>query len=50
VRGQLALPQGPGLGIDLDEKVAAAHPYKRKPMKREFWQSGHFLYLGEEKE
>ena len=48
VRGQLALPEGPGLGIDLDEKVAAAHPYKRKPIKREFWKSGQFLYPGEE--
>ncbi len=26
--GFAELPSGPGLGVDLDEKVAAAHPYK----------------------
>ncbi len=26
--GALALPQGPGLGIDIDEAAIAAHPYK----------------------
>ena len=26
--GFAALPDKPGLGVDLDEKVAAQHPYK----------------------
>ncbi|MEP7198319.1 MAG: galactonate dehydratase [Chloroflexota bacterium] len=44
VNGQLALPPGPGLGVDLDEKVAEAHPYKRKPIRKEFWRSQQFLF------
>jgi galactonate dehydratase len=27
-KGFAALPDRPGLGVDLNEKVAAAHPYK----------------------
>ncbi|MSP11647.1 MAG: galactonate dehydratase [Chloroflexi bacterium] len=45
--GHIPLPPGPGLGIDLDEKVAAAHPYKRKPIRREFMRDPHFLYPGD---
>ena len=33
--GFAELPDGPGLGVDLDEKVAAAHPYK--PVNRSNW-------------
>jgi galactonate dehydratase len=44
VKGMLALPPGPGLGVELDEQVAEAHPYKRKPIRQEFWQQPHFLY------
>jgi galactonate dehydratase len=42
--GFLALPPGPGLGVDLDEQVAASHPYRRKPIRREFWRQPHFLF------
>ena len=42
--GYLALPPGPGLGIDLDEHVAEAHPYRRKPIRRQFWRQPHFLF------
>jgi galactonate dehydratase len=42
--GYLALPMGPGLGVDLDEAVAEAHPYKRKPIRKEFFQRPHFLF------
>jgi galactonate dehydratase len=45
--GHLALPTGPGLGIELDEQVANAHPYRRKPISREFLTRPHFLYPGE---
>ncbi len=41
--GYLALPPGPGLGVDLDERVAEAHPYRRKPMARTFWPEQNFL-------
>ncbi|MBI3943000.1 MAG: mandelate racemase/muconate lactonizing enzyme family protein, partial [Chloroflexi bacterium] len=44
--GYIPLPPGPGLGIDLNEEVAAAHPYKRKPIRREFMRDPHFLYPG----
>jgi L-alanine-DL-glutamate epimerase-like enolase superfamily enzyme len=27
-RGTLALPEGDGLGLDIDEAAIAAHPYK----------------------
>jgi galactonate dehydratase len=46
VNGELNLPPGPGLGVELDEKVAEAHPYKRKPIRTEFWHSQQFLYPG----
>jgi galactonate dehydratase len=46
INGYLELPPGPGLGVDLDERVAAAHPYRRKPMPRHFWPEPHFLYPG----
>ncbi|MBS1826000.1 MAG: galactonate dehydratase [Acidobacteria bacterium] len=36
--GYAALPERPGLGIDLDEKVAAAHPYK--PVTRQKYVFG----------
>ena len=42
--GRMALPAGPGLGVDLDEKVAEAHPYRRKPISRDFWRQPHFLF------
>ncbi len=44
-KGYLSLPPGPGLGIDLDERVAEAHPYKRKPIRQAFWQAPHFLFV-----
>jgi galactonate dehydratase len=44
VNGYLMLPPGPGLGVDLDEQVAEAHPYKRKPIQRTFFLQPHFLY------
>jgi galactonate dehydratase len=42
-QGFLDLPPGPGLGIDLDERVAQAHPYRRKPISREFWEMPNFI-------
>ena len=30
VNGMLAVPQGPGLGIEIDEKLAAQHPCKAR--------------------
>ena len=27
--GEFALPEGPGLGIELDEAACAAHPYRK---------------------
>jgi galactonate dehydratase len=41
--GFLDLPAGPGLGIDLDEEVAIAHPYKRKPISPEFWSNPNYI-------
>ena len=29
--GHFELPQGPGLGIELDEDVIARHPYQPRP-------------------
>ena len=29
--GQYTLPTGPGLGIELDDGVCAAHPYQKNP-------------------
>ena len=43
-QGYLALPPGPGLGVDLDEQVAEAHPYQRKPLSQAFWRAPHFLF------
>jgi galactonate dehydratase len=31
VRGEFQLPEGPGLGIDLNSAACAAHPYQRNP-------------------
>ena len=33
VDGYIDLPQGPGLGIDLDESALAEHPYRRFPKR-----------------
>ena len=46
VAGAVPLPPGPGLGVDLDEKAAEAHPYKRKPIRAEFWRQPHYLSVG----
>jgi len=48
-RGEFALPEGPGLGIELDDAVCAAHPYRPNSFPslwdgrwlREFTQSDH---------
>lgn len=33
VDGTLAVPEGPGIGVGLDEKVAADHPYRMDPTR-----------------
>lgn len=38
--GFAALPDRPGLGVDLDEKVAAAHPYKPVTRARNVFSDG----------
>lgn len=38
--GYFALPSGPGLGIELDEAVAAAHPYEPEDLPRLFHNDG----------
>ncbi|HMN87513.1 MAG TPA: enolase C-terminal domain-like protein [Bauldia sp.] len=30
VDGAWQIPEGPGLGVEVDEKVAAAHPFKQE--------------------
>jgi len=46
--GYLELPPGPGLGIDLDERVAEAHPYKRKPLPPRYTQENYYLQITDE--
>jgi galactonate dehydratase len=40
--GHIALPEGPGLGIDLDEDALAAYPYRQSPIRdvREYHEEG----------
>jgi len=38
--GFAELPDRPGLGVDLDEKVAAAHPYKPVNRPKYVFQDG----------
>ena len=35
-----ALPAGPGLGVDLDEEVIAAHPYRHRPVLQAYEADG----------
>ena len=47
IDGYLQLPPGPGLGIDLDEKVAEAHPYRRKPIPQRYTQENYYLQMND---
>jgi len=38
--GYLELPTAPGLGIDVDEKEAAKHPFQQEPLMRYFQPDG----------
>ena len=40
VAGEVQPPQGPGLGIDVDEQAAAEHPYRPEPQLRSTRQDG----------
>lgn len=40
VDGHMAPPEAPGLGIDVDESAAAAHPYQPEPQYRWFHEDG----------
>jgi galactonate dehydratase len=40
VAGHMAPPEAPGLGIDIDETAAAAHPYQPEPQYRWFHEDG----------
>lgn len=40
VNGRMAPPQAPGLGIEVDEAAAAAHPYQPEPQYRWFHEDG----------
>lgn len=44
VDGRVQIPHGPGLGIDLDEDVALAHP--GKPRSLDFYSTGSILEIG----
>lgn len=44
VEGKVQIPQGPGIGIELDEEVALAHP--GKPRSLAFYSSGSILEIG----
>jgi galactonate dehydratase len=36
--GRVRVPTGPGLGIALDETLAAAHPYRETPVAPDLWE------------
>ena len=36
--GRVRVPTGPGLGVTLDEAVAAAHPYHETPVAPDLWE------------
>ena len=38
--GHFQLPEAPGLGIDLDEKVISAYPFKERPYRGVFYRDG----------
>ncbi len=40
VDGHMLPPEGPGLGVDVDEAAAAAHPYEPEPQYRWFHEDG----------
>lgn len=40
VDGHMVPPDGPGLGVDVDEAAAAAHPYEPEPQYRWFHEDG----------
>ena len=44
VEGKVQVPEGPGIGIELDEEVALAHP--GKPRSLAFYSSGSILEIG----
>lgn len=38
--GHYDLPTKPGLGVDLNEEVIAANPYRYRPVIQAFWEDG----------
>jgi galactonate dehydratase len=38
--GHMSAPTAPGLGVDVDEAAAAAHPYQPEPQYRWFHEDG----------
>ena len=36
--GRVTVPTGPGLGVRLDEAVAAGHPYRETPVAPDLWE------------
>ena len=40
VAGHMSPPEAPGLGVDIDEAAAAAHPYQPEPQYRWFHEDG----------
>jgi len=40
VAGHMSPPEAPGLGVDIDEAAAAAHPYRPEPQYRWFHEDG----------
>jgi galactonate dehydratase len=39
-RGRTTLPTQPGLGVEVDERAAANHPFKQEPLMRYFDPDG----------
>ena len=38
--GRAKLPEKPGLGIEVDEREAAKHPFQQEPLMRYFHDDG----------
>ena len=38
--GVLTVPKGPGLGVEVDEREAAKHPFQQEPLMRYFHEDG----------
>ena len=36
--GRIRIPRGPGLGVTLDEALAAEHPFRETPLNPDLWE------------